>query len=377
MAITITGGASFSGGSLFTVLSGPTDAQFNYVSALFSGEGTNTAQNNTFVDGSTNNFTITRNGSTTQGTFSPYGPDWSNYFTASTTDALINTTTALVSTTATTFTVEAWVFLFATPSNASFPSMGTVVTLDGQKSSTSVYISFGITTSNTISLYWYDGASKYCTGASTIVLNSWNHIAVSINSNVIKLFLNGVSETLSGTTTLTTRAGTTTTFTVGGNYYSTTPGFISNVRVTNTAVYTSNFTPSTTPLTAITGTVLLTSQSNRFVDNSSNAYVLTASGSPSIQRFSPFSMGSAYSTSVIGGAGYFNGTTDYLTIPYNISTVQWWDTDYTIEMWINSPAHSQSATNGNPLQVNYGDPATSTTYWAFGTNTAGKLYFYY
>ena len=58
----------------------PPDAQFNYVTTLLQGDGTNGAQNNTFLDSSTNNFTITRNGNTTQGTFTPYGSNWSNYF---------------------------------------------------------------------------------------------------------------------------------------------------------------------------------------------------------------------------------------------------------------------------------------------------------
>ena len=47
---------------------------------LLHGDGTNGAQNNSFTDGSTNNFTVTRNGNTTQGTFSPFAPGWSNFF---------------------------------------------------------------------------------------------------------------------------------------------------------------------------------------------------------------------------------------------------------------------------------------------------------
>ena len=56
------------------------DTYFNYTTVLLSGDGTNNATNATFVDSSTNNFAITRNGNTTQGTFSPYGANWSNYF---------------------------------------------------------------------------------------------------------------------------------------------------------------------------------------------------------------------------------------------------------------------------------------------------------
>jgi len=65
------------------ITGGGADPQFNYVTMLLHGDGTNGGQNNTFVDSSTNNFSITRNGNTTQGSFSPYGTLWSNYFDGS------------------------------------------------------------------------------------------------------------------------------------------------------------------------------------------------------------------------------------------------------------------------------------------------------
>ena len=59
------------------------DAYFNLTTLLLNTSSTNGAQNNTFLDSSTNNFTITRNGNTTQGSFSPYGSNWGNYFDGS------------------------------------------------------------------------------------------------------------------------------------------------------------------------------------------------------------------------------------------------------------------------------------------------------
>jgi hypothetical protein len=56
-------------------------------------------------------------------------------------------------------------------------------------------------------------------------------------------------------------------------------GFITNYRITNTAVYTANFTPSRSPLTAITGTQVLlnmTNDENYLVDSSSFARTLTS-----------------------------------------------------------------------------------------------------
>ena len=61
--------AAFSGSAAPPVTSDP---YFEYTTLLLPGNGTNGAQNNTFLDSSANNFTITRNGNTTQGTFSPF-----------------------------------------------------------------------------------------------------------------------------------------------------------------------------------------------------------------------------------------------------------------------------------------------------------------
>jgi len=81
MTVTVTGGITFSGGLTFAPSgAAANDPYFMYNSLLLPGNGTNLAQNNTFLDGSTNNFAITRHGNTTQGTFSPCGSNWSNYF---------------------------------------------------------------------------------------------------------------------------------------------------------------------------------------------------------------------------------------------------------------------------------------------------------
>jgi hypothetical protein len=67
------------------------------------------------------------------------------------------------------------------------------------------------------------------------------------------------------------------------------PGYISNLRVVKgTAVYTANFVPPTTALTAITNTSLLTLQNATIVDNSTNAFTITNVGTVVTSVQSPF-----------------------------------------------------------------------------------------
>ena len=304
----------------------PADPYFYDVSLLLNGDGTNGAQNNTFLDSSTNNFTITRNGNTTQGSFSPYGTLWSNYFNASN-SCYLNTAT-----------------------NGTAFAMGTGdYTIEGWACKTSTTDDEGIfgTEATGIRLYWYSGNLTHQCGlnsgggsgvsvSETVPsLNTWFHWACVRSSGTIRLYINGVSTTSTGSATANI---TSTYMTIGrelvnyASYYW--DGYISNVRaVKGTAVYTSNFTPSTTPLTAISGTSLLTCQSNRFIDNSSNAFTLTVNGTPSVQRFSPFNPTAPYSTSVIGGSGYFDGSGAYLTIA-NGSNIQLGSSNFTLEGWI-------------------------------------------
>jgi hypothetical protein len=56
-------------------------------------------------------------------------------------------------------------------------------------------------------------------------------------------------------------------------------------------------------------------------------------GTPSIQAFKPFNPPVAYSPTVYGGSGIFNGTSQYLTLPYNTSLN--FTADFTVEFWVN------------------------------------------
>jgi hypothetical protein len=89
-----------------------TDPYFMYVPLLLNTTSTNGQQNNTFLDSSSNAFTITRNGTPTQGSFTPYQPSgyWSGYFGGS--DSLNLATNAIPASGA--FTFETWVYVTGT-----------------------------------------------------------------------------------------------------------------------------------------------------------------------------------------------------------------------------------------------------------------------
>jgi hypothetical protein len=287
--------------------SGPKDTYFKQTTLLLHADGTNGAQNNTFLDSSTNNFTITRNGNTIQGTFTPFSQAagyWSNFFN-STTDYL-QTSVATIGT-SDDFTFEAWVYV------TEWTNIGAIY--KSGEAGNNEYLA--IRSSGTQIEYHTTGSPGSYIFSTSLSLNTWNHIAVTRASGSLKCFVNGSQ---AGSTTSNTTASITSTTLYVGWYISSSgfqfKGYISNFRVVKgTAVYTSAFTPSTTPLTAITNTSLLTCQSNRFVDNSANNFTLTPSGTPSVQPFSPFAPTAAYSTSVNGGSGYFDGSGDYLLTP--------------------------------------------------------------
>ena len=309
------------------------DAYFDYVGMLLNGNGTNGAQNNTFLDSSSNAFSITRNGNATQGSFSPYGSLWSNYFNSNNSSYLSFTSSAF-DFSSSDITVEAWV----NPSSAPQGSAIISEQYNGGGDTIAFAIAFGSSpgsgSGSNIFVGTYDGSNWIAATGSALTIGVWTHVAGVYSSGTWKLYINGSLVSTSSSVTITSdndawyiskrwdASGTPSFFN----------GYISNLRVVKSAVYTGNFTPSTTPLTAISNTVLLTCQSNRFIDNSTNNISLTVNGTSSIQRFNPFNPTTSYSTSTIGGSGYFDSNGS-LSVP-DSSVFDLGSNDFTLEGWV-------------------------------------------
>jgi hypothetical protein len=304
-----------------TTIATAVDAFFNSVTLLLNTSSTNGAQNKTFLDSSSSPISLTTNGNPAQGTFTPFSQTgWSNYFGSS--NYLTTPSSSAFNLSSGDWTIEGWFWL---GSNSGDTRLFTVV-----NSSTDMY--GAIVRSGTIR-FGQLGVGEAAFG--TINLNTWNHIAFSKTStSTITCYINGTS---TGTTTSYTLPNANCTVYIAAspaNYaLATTDGYISNFRIVKgTAVYTSAFTPPTSPLTAITNTSLLTCQSNRFIDNSTNAFAITTSGTPSVQAFSPFLPTAAYDAAVVGGSGYFVSNSDYLALTGNSVNVG--SSDFSLEAWI-------------------------------------------
>jgi len=309
----------------------PSDDQFNRVSFLSHFEGANNGVNNAFDDGSTSNHTITANGDVTQGSFGPFArPDgeWAVSFDGDRAGSVANyldTPAGADFELDANYTIEGWFFQTVREEGSA------LFELNDYRSG----ILFRLGDASSIYDNWYINGTDYDSPASSFPLGQWNHFAMTRDGSTNRLFANGVQiATASVSGDINSTQGK---LRIGGIQHSTGQQFVgavSNFRlIKGTALYTSNFTPSTSKLTAVTNTKLLTCQSNRFVDNSASAHTLTPYGKTAVTAFGPFLTSAVYDAAVNGASAYFDGTDD-LTIPtssdFNLST-----NPFTFSFWAN------------------------------------------
>ncbi len=306
---------------------------FNRTILLLPGDNTNDANNKSFIDSSNNNFSITRNGNATQGSFTPFSQTgWSGYFTGATTSYIATPTTSILNQ-GQTYTVQCWIYPTSfTTSTSAVRRM--YIFIFGV-----IYAGLSIHSDGTLGWYgWPTPAGMIVTSAAgTITTNEWQHVALVINpsGNSIKLFKNGVEV---GSAAYTAAGANNSAIQIGhGDTSQATDGFIgyiSNFKVTLSALTGAQLDYSATPtISSPTGSALLVLQTNRFNDTSANAFSITNGGVTSVQAFSPFAPAAQYSTGTHGGSGYFDGTGDYLSIS-STAALNFGTGDFTVEMWI-------------------------------------------
>jgi hypothetical protein len=341
------------------------------------------SQNNTFLDSSQNNFTITRNGTPTQGSFSPfalngvaYSPSLhggSGYFDSG--DAKLTLPSTVVGSALDygtgSFTIECWYMFKQVGPNTTGLIISQTLSYDNN-------LLLAVNSSRAIGL-WLGNINLLMSANSVIPLNTWCHVALVRNGTSVKVYVNGTS-----VLTATSSAS------IGGsmvpciNGYGHASGYgnicyISNMRIVKgLAVYTSNFTPPTSPVTRTSnggatpstaptsGQVsLLCDFTNAGIFDSTQKNVLTTVGDAKV------------STSVVKfgtGSMYFDGTGDYLTLPRS-SNFDFGAGNLTFEGWINVPDISSTYkcifSQGNPIQI-YARAGTIEVF--FGNNESSSYF---
>ena len=160
-----------------------------------------------------------------------------------------------------------------------------------------------------------DDYAEYASGPADLEASQWYHVAAVRQSGNMYVYVNGVRGTVDSTSVSFSQGLAS----IGGDSaYGSVNGYISNFRVVKgIAVYTSNFTPSTTqftvtqsanvngsPSAAITGTAtsVLTFQNSTAIDNSTFAATLTNNGPVTFaQQSVPFG-GAAQGTILYDGS---------------------------------------------------------------------------
>lgn len=289
----------------------------------------NSYENNLgFIDSSTNNFVVTPVNSARTNSRTPFSTGSSFYFNVATSDHILLPAGQTAFTLGTgAFTIEFWTYVSAISGNQCFVDMrfsaigdlGIVIYLNGN------------------TLTFFTGSAARITSVGAVTAGAWTHIALARSGTSTKLFVNG------------TQVGST--YTDSNSYIANTPyisrfyetsggsgsitGFMTNVRIVKgTAVYTSNFTPSTVPLTAISGTSILllaTSQgitnNSQFVDTGPYPFTVSPTNTPLYSGLSPFT------NTYPGSISLLSANAQSLTVATN-AAFTYAAGDFTIECWV-------------------------------------------
>ena len=291
------------------------------------------------------------------------------------------------------FTIEYWIY----------PTAFGRMILSRRFSGATVDMTMNLNTDATVRFYANTGYR--IVSDSAVNSNEWTHVALVRASGTTKMYVNGAVQS--------------TTYSDSNNYAGDKfhigaieaanaaqfQGNISNFRVVKgTAVYTSNFTPPTTQLTAISNTQLLTCQNSTgsITDASSNNYTITANGNAAASTSKPFSnyftvptrqLTAITNTKLLALQGktpkYETGGSAYMTsysaaIKVDDAALEVGTGDFTIEFYykfhsFNSPTSRYLFFDYNEIQLGISqgsgnNPTTIGLYksgWAHGTSGVG------
>jgi len=232
----------------------------------------------------------------------------------------------------------------------------------GSQTLTGVYGQHRIVYSGGRFIDWTSGGTQtyWQTGAGTLYQKeepgTWTHFAQTRTSGVVKAWINGEG---SANTVTDNTSWTTSRF--GSEYNSSSENFegdMADIRITHSAIYSSDFTPPTAPLTAITNTKFLLNPETSISDLSQSSAITCVADA-------------ATSTTQVKFAGtksiYLDGTGDFLQSSESVNIAG----DWTIEGW-----YYFTTLTGAHSFFTIGDSASQANSMEFLIHTTGELRFY-
>ena len=207
-------------------------------------------------------------------------------------------------------------------------------------------VTFRVYTNNTNIQVWTSGSG----GAEiteTFKPYTWFHIAIVRSSGTWTLYVNGKS---AGTTTVggTYDFASTTGWSVGGSQTGSYPftGYASDVKLTNSAVYSSNFTPSTSPLSSSGTELHIKGTDASIIDKSQTTNIKLVGGTNGTTTQAKF----ANTRSM-----YFDESGDHIDVSEGFIPLR--TSDFTIETWFyptaNPSNHEGIFSNGTHNSGNW------------------------
>ena len=353
-----------------------------------------TCQSNRFVDNSGNGHTVTPSGGAAISAFGPfltssvYDPAVNGASLYNGVDADGNYVSAADSADwdfgSGNYTVECWAYATA---QGSFNKLVGQWAYNGANAANSWVLE---TVGTDVEAYAKIGGSAVLIAqGAALVINQWNHVALVRNGNNHNIYINGVAgATTSNSSAYETGNGSLEVGSFsqlsGGSW----DGYITDVRVVKgTAVYTSNFTPPTAPLTAITNTKLLLNMADgQAIDSAAQAEWTATNvydGTPKLQT----------AQKKIGTSSlYFDGSSSYY---FPSGFLPDGTGDYTIEFWFRTSNLNDNATifvagniyfqlyqnnlyywNGASSRIISGTISTDTWYHVAGVRSGTTIYLF-
>ena len=202
---------------------------------------------------------------------------------------------------------------------------------------------------------------------------AWNHVAYVRNGNVGNIYINGKKgpdNAIDGAAEFNNPFSSLRVFRSWQTTTSYGKGYLADLRIVKgTALYTSDFTPPTVPLTAISNTELLTmTNKNNIWDVSSGSQVMTKNGNVTASN--------TQRNFLTSSAMYFDGNGDYIDFVKKAEYSFESGIDFTVEGWwyMNSIA-------GRPHFIGMGTGIDGTpahySDWNMYYNGSNQLTFYY